>query len=65
MSRPPTCRTSSTASTRRACVAPATNEEGKGLGLAIVKRIVELHRGHVAVSSTAGRGTTVTLHLPA
>ncbi len=49
----------------RACVAPATSEEGKGLGLAIVKRIVELHRGHVAVSSTAGRGTTVTLHLPA
>jgi signal transduction histidine kinase len=49
----------------RASVMPATSEEGKGLGLAIVKRIVELHRGDVAVRSTAGQGTTVTLHLPA
>jgi len=49
----------------RASVAPATSEEGKGLGLTIVKRIVELHRGEVAVSSAQGRGTTVTLTLPA
>ncbi len=49
----------------RSSVAPATSEEGKGLGLAIVKRIAELHAGTVAVASTLGAGTTVTLELPA
>ena len=46
-------------------VAPATGEGGKGLGLAIVKRIAELHGGEAAVASAAGRGTTVSLSLPA
>ena len=46
-------------------VAPATGEGGKGLGLAIVKRIAELHGGEVAVTSTLGAGTCVTLTLPA
>jgi signal transduction histidine kinase len=46
-------------------VAPATGEGGKGLGLAIVKRIAELHGGEAAVVSVAGRGTTVSLSLPA
>jgi signal transduction histidine kinase len=49
----------------RQSVAPATGEGGKGLGLAIVKRIAELHGGSVSVSSRPGRGTTVTLSLPA
>ena len=53
----------------RSSVAPATSEDGKGLGLAIVKRIVELHRGTVAVAvavdSVPGRGTTVTVAFPA
>jgi len=49
----------------RESVAPATSAEGKGLGLTIVKRIVELHRGEVAVHSAPGQGTTVTLRLPA
>jgi hypothetical protein len=49
----------------RSSVAPATSEEGKGLGLAIVKRIAELHGGAVAVFSTPGTGTRVTLTLPA
>ena len=49
----------------RSNVAPATSDEGKGLGLAIVQRIAELHRGRVAVASTPGQGTVVTLDLPA
>jgi len=43
---------------------PTGGDEGKGLGLAIVQRIVELHRGRVAVRSEPGRGTTVTIELP-
>lgn len=42
----------------------AGGDEGKGLGLAIVQRIVELHRGALAVHSEPGRGTTVTIDLP-
>jgi signal transduction histidine kinase len=48
----------------RQSVAPASSLEGKGLGLAIVKRIVELHQGHVEVSSTLGQGTRVDLFVP-
>jgi signal transduction histidine kinase len=49
----------------RQSVAPATGEGGKGLGLAIVKRIAELHGGTLAVESTVGQGTCVTLSVPA
>ncbi|MBC7956488.1 MAG: ATP-binding protein, partial [Cytophagales bacterium] len=49
----------------RHTVAPATSEGGKGLGLAIVKRIVELHGGSVAVTSSLTQGTRVALTLPA
>jgi two-component system, OmpR family, phosphate regulon sensor histidine kinase PhoR len=37
---------------------------GSGLGLVIVDRIVRRHGGSVAVDSTLGRGTTVTVTLP-
>lgn len=38
---------------------------GDGLGLALVREIVLLHRGHISLESEVGKGTTVTLHLPA
>jgi two-component system, chemotaxis family, sensor kinase Cph1 len=38
--------------------------EGTGIGLAIVKRIVEIHRGEIAVESTVGEGTSFILKLP-
>ena len=37
---------------------------GSGLGLSLVKRLVELHGGHVEMTSTEGKGTAVTVYLP-
>jgi two-component system phosphate regulon sensor histidine kinase PhoR len=39
--------------------------EGSGLGLAIVKHIVRAHRGRVQVDSSAGKGSTFRIVLPA
>ncbi|NTX06064.1 MULTISPECIES: ATP-binding protein [unclassified Myxococcus] len=41
-----------------------TKAQGTGLGLAVVKRILEEHRGEIAVDSVPGRGTTFTFRLP-
>jgi signal transduction histidine kinase len=38
-------------------------DQGTGLGLAICKQILESHRGHMCLHSTAGKGTTVTFVL--
>jgi signal transduction histidine kinase len=38
---------------------------GAGLGLSLVRRIVELHGGEVSIDSAPGRGTTVTVAIPA
>lgn len=38
---------------------------GTGLGLAIVKHIVNRHRGKLTIESTEGKGTTITIWLPA
>jgi signal transduction histidine kinase len=42
-----------------------TKTGGSGIGLAMVYRIVQMHDGRVDVESTVGKGTTVTLTLPA
>jgi signal transduction histidine kinase len=39
-------------------------EGGSGLGLAIARRIVEYHRGRIAIRSTVGIGTDVELSFP-
>lgn len=39
-------------------------EKGTGLGLAIAQKIVEGHGGQLAVASTPGHGTTLTLTIP-
>jgi signal transduction histidine kinase len=38
--------------------------QGAGLGLPFAKTIVELHGGKLAIESTKGKGTTVTVELP-
>jgi PAS domain S-box-containing protein len=40
------------------------NIPGTGLGLAITKQAVELHKGHITVSSQPGRGTEFLVTLP-
>ncbi len=39
-------------------------QTGLGLGLSIVKVFIELHRGHIEVSSEVGVGTTFMVYLP-
>lgn len=41
------------------------DNRGAGLGLSLVKNIVELHQGQVSLQSTLGKGTTVSIRLPA
>jgi PAS domain S-box-containing protein len=42
-----------------------TRADGNGIGLSLVYRIVQMHDGAIAVASEVGRGTTVTVQLPA
>ncbi|MCP1337229.1 sensor histidine kinase [Futiania mangrovi] len=40
-------------------------DDGAGLGLAVVRRVVDLHGGSVDLESAPGKGTTVSVRLPA
>lgn len=42
----------------------STGLPGTGIGLHLVKHLVELHGGSVAIDSTEGQGTTVSVSLP-
>jgi two-component system sensor histidine kinase SenX3 len=43
----------------------AAQIHGSGLGLSLVKHIVEAHGGRISVTSESGKGTSITLTLPA
>lgn len=40
------------------------NEQGTGLGLAIVKRLIEMHSGHIHLTSELGQGSTFFFNIP-
>jgi two-component system sensor histidine kinase/response regulator len=42
----------------------ARRQEGTGLGLALTKKIIELHKGSIAVESEVDKGSTFTVVLP-
>ncbi len=42
-----------------------TKASGSGLGLAISHSIIRRHGGHIEIASSPGRGTTVSVYLPA
>ena len=62
-SRRASCRACSIASTASRCP-EARTYEGSGIGLALVKELVQLHGGHITVTSQEGTGTAFTVSIP-
>ena len=50
---------------RQADASLARRFEGAGLGLPIAHALIELHGGRLAIASAVGKGTSVTIELPA
>jgi len=44
---------------------PLGSQKGTGLGLSITHSIIKKHKGHIDIESRPGKGTTVTIFLPA
>jgi signal transduction histidine kinase len=40
------------------------NIRGTGLGLPIARELIEMHSGHIKVTSTPGKGSTFAIYLP-
>jgi signal transduction histidine kinase len=43
---------------------PRHAQKGLGLGLALIRQVIELHQGHLAITSQPQGGTTVVVRLP-
>jgi signal transduction histidine kinase len=42
-----------------------TKSTGTGLGIAVVRTVVEQHKGELTIDSQEGKGTCVTISIPA
>ena len=46
-------------------VLQSSKKKGTGLGLAIVRRVIETHHGKLEIKSRRGKGTAISIVLPA
>jgi signal transduction histidine kinase len=48
----------------RSTASVAAGAAGSGLGLAVVRSLIDAHKGTLAIQSTLGKGTSITVTLP-